>query len=292
MILWIAIGLALVAYSVMNIGAVLLKKAAMLVSPEQRRRAGGLAAYFTTVWGWCGFACIVAGFLLFVLATTFRAAPISVLRPLSAFGIVVVALFAVTYLRERLRVVEWLAVGLLLAGVVLLGIGAVPPPAQLKLINLPHLLIYVVACTIVSSACLVLLRFPQNQATSEALYGLLSGVLLGVGYLNLKALSLAIQEENPAALALAVVTTVIGLLGGFWAMLRGFHHGRALLLTAIKFVASQVVTGFGGIYCVGEILPAEPELLAAQVAGYVVISAGFLAFVSVPMQHHSRPGTI
>ena len=59
-----------------------------------------------------------------------RAAPISLLQPLSASGLLVVAFLAVVYLNERFDAWEWLGVVLLLAGVIMLGFSAENAPER------------------------------------------------------------------------------------------------------------------------------------------------------------------
>src|SRR4051812_39907010 len=107
MSLWLAIVLTLIAYTLMSVGIVLLKKGAAEVPAERLQKVGWLVAYFLSPLGWSGLALNLGGYGLFLLATTSRAAPISVLQPLAAFGMVAVALLAVVYLGERFGGLEW-----------------------------------------------------------------------------------------------------------------------------------------------------------------------------------------
>ncbi len=281
MSIWLAIALTLVAYSLMNVGIVLLKKGATDVSRQRRQQVGWLAAYFLTPIGWWGFGINFGGYLLFLLATTSRQAPISVLQPLAAFGVVVVALLAVVYLHERFGVLEWVGVFLLLAGVVALGISAEPPHHPDALVHLPQLLIYTALVGLLGLICVGLLQLSQKQGVAELLYGLLAGVLLGLGYLHTKTLSLAWAEGRYEAVALALATMAVGLPGGFGVLLRSFYEGRALIVTSVNFVANQVIIGCGGILCLGESLPETPLALTARLGGYGAILAGLLVLAGL-----------
>jgi drug/metabolite transporter (DMT)-like permease len=99
----LAIALTLIASTCMNLGMVLQKKG--VSSP------GWQLSRFYLSPGWCwGMALLLGGYALYVLANSVRAAPISLLQPIFAFGLLVVAFMAVVYLKERFGVLEWLGV--------------------------------------------------------------------------------------------------------------------------------------------------------------------------------------
>ncbi len=107
----------------MNLGLVLQKRG--IVPPEAvigRARSSRLSRH-TPIW-YFGMALMIGGYGGYAIAVSTRVAPISLLQPLSASGLLVVALLAVVYLNERFDFSEWLGVGILLAGVISLGLSA------------------------------------------------------------------------------------------------------------------------------------------------------------------------
>lgn len=269
MFVWIAILLTLIASTCMNLGLVLQKKAVSEPGWQLER------CYRSPTW--ClGMALLVGGYGLFILANSFRAAPISLLQPIFAFGLLVVAFMAVVYLKERFGALEWLGVVLLVTGVVLLGLSAEESSRQTAAVHLSRLLLYEAGLGTLGALALLLLKFHHTRLNGEMLYGMLAGVLLGTGYLNTRTLTLAWLEARPAVFLLALALLGIGLLGGLTVLQQGFRHGRALIVTAMNLVINQVVVVVGGILCLGESLPRERLQFDARISGFLAILAGTL----------------
>lgn len=269
MSVWIAILLTLLASTCMNLGLVLQKRAASEPGWQLER------FYCSPIW--CiGMTLLVGGYGLFILANSFRAAPISLLQPIFAFGLLVVAVLAVVYLKERFGLLEWWGVALLLTGVVLLGISAEESSRQTAAVYLSRLLLYLGGLGTLAAIALLLLKIYPTRLNREMLYGMLAGVLLGSGYLNTRTLMLARMEARLAVFLLALVFVVVGLLGGLTVLQKGFQHGRALIVTAMNLVINQVVVVAGGILCLGESFPHERFRFDARIGGLIAILAGTL----------------
>jgi drug/metabolite transporter (DMT)-like permease len=265
----IAIVLTLIASTCMNVALVLQKKAA--TEPGWRLER----CYRSPLW--CtGLAMLAGGYGLFILANSFRAAPISLLQPISAFGLLVVALLAVVYLQERFGPLEWVGVLLLVTGVVLLGVSAEESSRQTAAVDLPRLLLYLSGLGTMGVVAVLLLKLSRAWLSEELLYGMLAGVLLGCGYLNTRVLTLAWQEARPGPFWLALVLMGLGLLVGLAVLQKGFQNGRALIVTAVNLVVNQVMVVVGGILCLGESFPQEGRRLSARVSGLITILAGTL----------------
>jgi drug/metabolite transporter (DMT)-like permease len=269
MAIWIAILLTVFASTCMNVGLVLQKKAVTQQGWRLER------FYRSPIW--CtGMGLLAGGYGLFILANSFRAAPISLLQPIFAFGLLVVALLAVVYLHERFGPLEWVGVFLLLTGVVLLGASGEEPTRQTAAVYLPRLVLYLAGLGAVGVVAVLLLKLSRAWVSEELLYGLLAGVLLGCGYLNTRTLTLAWQEARWGVVLLALALLGIGLLGGLAVLQKGFQNGRALIVTAVNLVVNQVVVVAGGILCLGESFPQESLRWSARVSGLIAILGGTL----------------
>jgi drug/metabolite transporter (DMT)-like permease len=279
MSLWLAVALTLVGSSLMNLGIVLMKIGAMQVPGERREQIGILRSYFATHKGWLGLTLNFTGAGLFMAAISAKTAPISLLQPLATFGLVVNALLAVCCLGERFNMGEWLGVALLFLGVVMLGASAEAPTSESTL-YLPTLHAYLITISMLVVVVFTCLWYSRNHLVIEVLYGLLAGLLLGIGYLDTKASALAWRKSRVAAGVLFTVLMVGGLLGGFMTLLKGNYRGRVMIVKSTSFVTSQVVVGVGGVFCLSEGFPQQALPLAARITGYALILGGFCVFAT------------
>jgi drug/metabolite transporter (DMT)-like permease len=224
-------------------------------------------------------ALMVGGYGLYAAAVSARVAPISLLQPLSASGLLVVALLAVLYLKERFDAAEWVGVAMLLGGVVLLGLSARGPQlASTGIETERYLIFFVVVIALAVAVSLGAVAVPRRL---ELLLGILSGLLFGTGYLNTKALWLAVQDRHGLLTIAAACLMAIGLIGGLVALQFGLRYGRALIVTAVNLVTNQVLVVAGGLVCLGESFPLEAVPFAARLLGLCAILVGILLLARI-----------
>jgi drug/metabolite transporter (DMT)-like permease len=298
MSVWEAIILTLLASAAMNVGLVLQKKglSARPLLPAPGPLPGPPPGHsrlrgFRPALTWClGMALLMGGYVVYAWALSARAAPISLLQPLSASGLLVVALLAVTYLHERFDPLEWVGVALLLAGVILLGFSAENRPHWTVGVNDLRLAAFLSASVLLVLLAIAAIRRRASPGRAEFLFGVLAGLLLGTGYLHTKILSLALQEQRSDLFITAVVCMGIGLLFGLAVLQMGFRRGRALIVTAVNLVTNQVLVVAGGLICLGERFPSEPWPFAARVAGLAGIFAGIILLARLSAGTNGRVG--
>jgi uncharacterized membrane protein len=278
MSVWFAIALAVTGSACMNLGLVLQKKG---IDPPAAR-SGDTSTFrhsrHAPIW-FLGIAMMIGGYALYAAAVSARVAPISLLQPLSASGLLVVAFLAVIYLNERFDSAEWFGVGFLLTGVILLGLSA----RGLQLASngvepTRYLAFFAIVLTLATAVAFAVPSLPRR---AELLLGVLSGLLFGTGYLNTKALALAVQDRSLGLTLISTVLMTLGLLGGLVALQFGLRAGRALIVTAINLVTNQVLVVAGGLVCLGESLPRETLPFAARIAGLCGILAGIALLARV-----------
>ncbi len=278
MSVWAAIALTVSASACMNLGLVLQKRGIVPRDAWLGRPGSTRLSRHTPIW-YCGMALMIAGYGVYAVAVSARVAPISLLQPLSASGLLVVALLAVFYLNERFDLSEWVGVGILLAGVISLGLSA--RGSQLASTGIEtgrYLAFFAVVVAFVITVSWAALRIPGR---AELLLGILSGLLFGTGYLNTKALALAIQDRNLLLAIAAGCLMAIGLVGGLVALQLGLRFGRALIVTAVNLVTNQVLVVAGGLVCLGESFPQESFPFAARLSGFGGILIGILLLARV-----------
>jgi drug/metabolite transporter (DMT)-like permease len=280
MSVWAAIALVMIASACMNLGLVLQKKGivAPLGAQSTRGRLTIGRVRHTPIW-YLGMLLMVGGYGLYAAAVSARVAPISLLQPLSASGLLVVAFLAVVYLHERFDAAEWLGVGILLAGVILLGLSARGPQiASTGIETSRYFPFLAVGATLAVAVAVATATMP---ARSELFLGILAGLLFGAGYLNTKALALAVQDRNTTLTIVAACLMTVGLLGGLVALQIGLRVGRALIVTAVNLVTNQVLVVAGGLVCLGETFPRETFPFTARIVGLCGILGGILLLARV-----------
>ena len=285
MSVWGAITLTLLASACMNLGLVLQKKG---VSGPSLVPSGHPGKFRPAPTWYLGMALLLGGYAVYGYALSARAAPISLLQPLSASGLLVVGILAGVYLKERFAAWEWFGVALLLGGVILLGFSAENSPHWTVGVRDPWLFGFLIVTVISAAFVIVTIRRTANPARAEFLYGLLAGLLLGNGYLHTKILSLAYQEQRLGLDLLAVACMIVGLGGGLAVLQMGFRRGRALIVTAVNLVTNQVLVVTGGVICLGERFPTQPLPLTARVAGLAGILAGIALLARLTASANSR----
>jgi uncharacterized membrane protein len=287
MSVWAAITLTLVASACMNLGLVLQKKG-LSGRPRDSRGAGRSGRFRPEPTWYVGTMLLFGGYAVYAWAVSARAAPISLLQPLSASGLLVVAFMAVVYLHERFDVLEWFGVVQLLAGVILLGFSAENSPRWTVGVHGSRLFAFLSTTVALALVVLVAVRRASTPARVEFFFGVLAGLLLGTGYLHTKIIALAIQAHRPALILLAAVCMGLGLAAGLAVLQMGFRRGRALIVTAVNLVTNQVLVVAGGLICLGERFPSQPMPFAARVAGLGGILAGIILLARLSAGTSSR----
>ncbi len=274
MSIWAAIALSVAATCCYQVGMVMQKIAAdRMPRLEFTLRQWEVYGAFLRSPTWLGgLGVTVAGWALFLKAIA--NAPVSIVQPVLGFGLAVLALFSVVFLHERLRTSEWAGVALMVAGIVLLGISGSAEAAGAADVSHSALLVVSVALLAALAGAVPVGRAGRTVPL-PVLLGFAAGVLIGLAALYTKGLFLSLEAGLPwlAWLVFLPLMTVANL-GGMWVQQAGFQQGRALIVVAMNAVTNKIVSILGGMAILRELLPEQPSLAAARVAGFVTILVG------------------
>jgi hypothetical protein len=201
-------------------------------------------------------------------------APLSLVQSIVAAGLVVVALGAAWARRRRPGARELVAIGLVVAALTALGIGAgarhagAPPAATL--------LAFEVIAALVAWAIAGRGRGGRGERGVAPRLGLAAGILYGATNVALAAL---LASGGAAALVtVAVVAGATVTAGGFFAFQRGLQSGPATGVVTLMTAGTNVVAILGGLLVMREPLGATPALAALHAGAFVlVVLAGLLA---------------
>ncbi|GAX79282.1 hypothetical protein CEUSTIGMA_g6722.t1 [Chlamydomonas eustigma] len=125
--MWFAILVTVLAASGNNIGKVLQKQATRTL-PKFTLKKEVIEQYLASRTWTAGLLTDLGGAVLMIVA--FANAPVSVVQPVSAVGLVVLLIFSHFFLKERLLPLEWASAGVAAVGV--LGLGASSEPDHLE----------------------------------------------------------------------------------------------------------------------------------------------------------------
>ena len=272
--IWAAIGLSILATSCYQVGMVMQKIGAdRMPRLELRLRQSDVYRAFLRSPIWLGgLAITIFGWVLFLKAIA--NAPVSIVQPVLGFGLVLLALFSVVFLRERIRPIEWCGVALMGSGIVLLGVSGSGEGPHRAGVSLPALLLVSVGL-LAALVGAVRLGCAGRRVPLPVMLGFGSGVLIGLGALYAKALFLSLDAGFVWLGWLVFVPfMVIVNVGGMWVQQAGFQQGRVLIVVAMNAVTNKIVSIVGGMATLGELLPHEASLAVARIAGFVVILGG------------------
>lgn len=274
MSIWAAIALSVIATCCYQVGMVMQKIGAdRMPRLGLTLRQGNVYRAFLRSPIWLGgLAVMIAGWAFFLKAIA--NAPVSIVQPALGFGLALLALFSVVFLHERLRMMEWGGVALMVAGIVLLGLsgsGEAPRAAGLSLV--PLVVVSLVLLAALAGA--VPLGRSGRGVPLPVVLGFGAGVLIGLAALYTKGLFLSLEAGLPLLAWLVFLPSMmIANVAGIWVQQAGFQQGRALIVVAMNAVTNKVVTILGGMATLGELLPEDATLAGARVAGFVTILLG------------------
>jgi uncharacterized membrane protein len=271
----------IVGTALWDAGAVLQKKAVDGLPPG-RLRVGDLLGSGRWL---AGLGVTAAGWAAYVFAV--EAIPVSAARTVSGGSYVILALFSAVFLRAPPSRIEWLAVGVVTAGVILLGLEERGAAASSAAIASPLRAAVGVAGVLAVAAALLLLSRPagargRSLVKPLAAFAVLSGLLSSVGDLMLKLLLSQVESPGPVAARLAPLgaegaALVVFYLAGFYMLSRAYQAGSVVAGVVISDFAARV-----GAIVLGSVVLSEP--LAGpgfagllRLVGFLSVLAGSLA---------------
>jgi drug/metabolite transporter (DMT)-like permease len=279
----LAIVVALIATCAYHVGLVLEKRALTRLPPIDARHVLKLAAILLTAPAWlAGFALMLCGFGLQVLALTL--APVSVVQPVLASGIVILLVLSRIVLRERLGRSELACVLAMAVAIVAIAFSAIGSASRVG----HHADGWLLAAVAVPAA-LIATGFGVNAlrgsggrrpGATAVFFGLAAGLFYGVATLSLKGLSGALAGAGGQHLLMTLVTspfpyvTVVCSALGMLVFQTGLQRCRVSIVGPISNISGSVFFIISGTLLFGEQLPRQPLQLGLRLAG--IATAGLV----------------
>jgi drug/metabolite transporter (DMT)-like permease len=283
------IGLAVISAICYSCGLVMEKLALTRLPTVHARRAGAMLRILAGSPLWvAGFVLLLGGLGLQVLALS--VAPISLVQPIFASGIVLLVILSHIVLDDHLGTAEWVGIAIVVVALVCLGLSV---DSTVDRAGESASLVAVVV-TVIPTAVVALLVFAAadrgertRRSTSwrAPMYGLAAGLLYGVAGIGIKGLSTVVQQHGlvatvPRAFASPYLyLLILGAGSGLFLFQTGLQRSPAPVIVPVNNVVSSAYLIALGTVLYGEHLPTATGPLVLRLIGFagVVLGLGALA---------------
>jgi drug/metabolite transporter (DMT)-like permease len=276
----VGVALALVATSAYQAGLIVEKRALVRLPAVDARNPVGLLRTVITEPAWlAGFALIATGLGLQVLALA--KAPVTVVQPVLASGVVILLIASRLVLAERLGRSELICVAVMAVSVVLIALSATGAAGQVgrHASGIALALVAVPTCLLAAALGLAAVRHGPGRHRAPALgvaFGLAAGLFYGVSTLAIKALSGTLLVHHLGlGLVVAIVVSpypymVFACSGaGLLLFQTALQRCRVSIIGPVSTIVSSVYFIVAGTWLFGERLPSDPVKLALRLVGIV-----------------------
>ena len=233
---------------------------------------------------------IASGAWIFHVAAM-AVAPLSLVQAVLAGGVVLLAVMAERIFGMCIGKRQWLGLGAMAFGLVLLGVTLPAAHGANSRFSIPAMIVFEVGLIGVGT---LLIMGPNLGAPSEHhgfMLGAAAGILFGVSDVAIKATSGLIASHGLLGFVSPwALTCVIASVGAFFASAKGLQEGDAVPVIAVTGTAANVAGIVGGIFVFGDPLSGNPVALAAQCLAFVLLlSAAWL--MPAPVRARARFAT-
>ena len=273
----LSLSLAMVSSALLALGLLMMKsRSEHLPIAAGANIIGAIVAWIRDPMWIGGLGVQTVGWAMYVIAVS--RAPVSMVAVMMQGGIALFVVASVVILGERARPREWIGIGAVVSGMVILTLSI--PAGQIEGALKPSTLLTL------SALLLVLGLAPAGFAplkSSGAAAAIFSGVVFGLAGLFTKAMTENFLGDDAGPIALRIATNpyVYGVIAaniaGIVALQNSFHSARGIIAMPLSSALSNVVPIAGGMLAFGEHLPSDHAAAAMRISAFILtIAAGAL----------------
>lgn len=264
--------LVAVAGSVLINLAIYLQKKAVLDLPEVKAKLSWtLVKAFITNRPWLiAQVANVSGFALYMVALAL--APVSIVEPIIASGVIIPALLAMRNLGEKPRTLDFVGMGLSILGVILIALSLLEGLPEDILIH-PYE-VWVFAVIIFGLAILVpwLMRGGSDNRKAAGL-GISVGLLFGIAAVFTRLLLMYWGHSWPLFI-IFTAACIAGYLPAFILLQAALQKGMATVVAPIYNGIMEFVPIVMGMIVLNEKFPRSPVLITLRILAFISIITG------------------
>jgi uncharacterized membrane protein len=279
--------LVAVAGSVLINWAIFLQKKAVLSLPEVKAKLSwSLVRSFVTNRPWLlAQAANVSGFALYMVALSL--APVSIVEPIIASGVVIPAWLAIRNLGEKPRKVDFLGMGMSVLGVTFIALSLLEGLPEDVLIH-PYE-VWIVAAAIFGAAIAVPLLMRGNPNREAAGLGVSVGLLFGIAAVFTRLLLMYWSKDWPL-FVIFTAACIAGYLPGFIVLQAALQRGMATVVAPIYNGIMEVVPIVLGMVVLNEKFPRSHLLTALRLTAFALVIAGTVLLSARAEAGEPQPG--
>lgn len=264
----LAVVMALVASALINYSLFLQKKAVDRLPKLKAKLSWSVIRAFITNKPWLiSQAFNVSGFILYMAVLSF--APVSIVEPIIASGVALLAYLAMKNLGERPRQIDLVALGMTILGVVLLGVSLAEGIPEDSLHDPAELWLF--TAVIIFLSIFVPLALRRRGPNSEAVgLGISAGLFMGIAAVFSRLLMGNFGGQWYIWLLVCIVTYT----PGFVILETALQRGMAVIVTPPYNGIMEFVPILVGTIALNESFPQSHILTALRLLSFALILIG------------------
>ena len=281
----LAILLGLLAYAMLNIGLVLEKKGADSLPAIEATSAWGNMKNFLSCKIWLlGFILTASQWIFLFLALAL--APLSLITPLLGFGLAILTIFSHFYLHETIKRIELMGIGIIIVGIALIGVTALPETSgytiqeMFGLFGTAPAITFLVGISLVAVILCVYSILKEYKFAPAIVFGFAAGVGMGIGGTFTKGMTSGFNNLSAAVGSIIWwIMFLIMVAGNVFSLVLlqiGFQKGKAVIVAPIYSVLGMILPALSGIIILGEWNKQTSVNIVLQIVGLIVITVGII----------------
>lgn len=230
----------------------------------------------------------------FLKAIAVGLAPLSVVQPINSAGIALLALLAITKLGERPEISDWLGIGAIMAGLIMLGRSLIGVPSKAFSYN-PLVLWFFIIFFFAVAGISLFNGFTRKSDQATNLIAVAAGIVIGLTAVIIKLGWNDIGSrfwEHGFRHALFSPYLYLILILPFVALILeqiAIQRGKAIIVIPITTGMSNIIPIIIGIVAMHEPMPSTAGMFLLRLASFVFIIGGSI-ILSLRKNEDKKPG--
>jgi hypothetical protein len=225
---------------------------------------------YASRWFAIGMAVAAVAWIFHVAAMA--VAPLSVVQPVLAGGVVLLAVMAEKMLGVKVGTRQWIGLGLTAVGLVLLGLTLPATHGAQSHFSVPGMIAFESGLIVVGGLLIMGPRIGAPAHHHGFMLGAAAGIMFGVSDVAIKAISGLVGTHGILGLVSPwSLVTVAASVVAFFASAKGLQDGEPVPVIAVTGTAASVAGIVGGIIVFGDPMPGNPALLVVQCLAFIFV---------------------
>ncbi|MEA2197996.1 MAG: hypothetical protein QOJ25_2047, partial [Solirubrobacteraceae bacterium] len=225
---------------------------------------------YASRWFAIGMGVAVVAWLFHVAAMA--VAPLSVVQPVLAGGVVLLAVMAEKMLGVRVGTRQWFGLALTAFGLILLGLTLPATHGAQSHFSVPGMIGFESGLILVGGLLIIGPRIGAPAHHHGFMLGAAAGIMFGVSDVAIKAISGLVGSGGILGLLSPwALVTVAASVVAFFASAKGLQDGEPVAVIAVTGTAASVAGIVGGIIVFGDPMPGNPVVLVVQCLAFIFV---------------------